>query len=479
MSTLLFHAGNEEAVQIVALRQELDERAFMTRDGQPLRRIFDVKFRMVLQKVSHNAAVFLIIHGTSAVDQDAARADALRGAVQDAPLQGRQGLQIAGILAPAQVDFVAQDAEARTRRIDQDPVGFAGIFLADGAAVLEQGPHILETQLLGIVFDEPQLMFVDIAAVDDARRAAQGSQMGRLAAGSSADVEDDFVRLGIDDMGDQLGRFILDDSPAIAEAGQLVDARIAIEIDAIRRNGSRTGRLALLFQLSQQVFATGDGRIDAQAQCRDGIEILAEPFCIVWAIFFQPAADKPALLMIRQGQIGCQVFVLIGNDELVPPADTVAQHGIDELGHAFIAEFRRHLDSFVAGCRFGDFGHAENLIQAQADNGQADGIELFQLARTDLGNDPVQVIEAAQGPVNEFCIKTPVPVGKLMLLYRLRDDDIAIPFVPADSQQALKGNFTYVHRFLPISKSTGEQHKSRATVFFAAVVPLLCMESCL
>ena len=101
--------------------------------------------------------------------------------------------------------------------------------------------------------------------------------------------------------------------------------------------------------------------------------------------------------MIRQGQIGCQVFVLIGNDELVPPADTVAQHGIDELGHAFIAEFRRYLDSFVAGCRFGDFGHAENLIQAQADNGQADGIELFQLARTDLGNDPVQVIEAAQG----------------------------------------------------------------------------------
>ena len=223
MSTLLFHAGNEEAVQIVALRQELDERAFMTGDGQPLRRIFDVKFRMVLQKVSHNAAVFIIIHGTSAVDQDAARADALRGAVQDAPLQGRQGPKIAGILAPAQVDFVAQDAETRTRRIDQDPVGFAGIFLADGAAVLEQGPHILETQLLGIVFDEPQLMFVDIAAVDDARRAAQGSQMGCLAAGSSADVEDDFVRLGIDDMGDQLGRFILDDSPAIAEAGQFVD----------------------------------------------------------------------------------------------------------------------------------------------------------------------------------------------------------------------------------------------------------------
>ena len=175
MSTLLFHAGNEEAVQIVALRQELDERAFMTRDGQPLRRIFDVKFRMVLQKVSHNAAVFIIIHGTSAVDQDTARADALRGAVQDAPLQGRQGPQIAGILAPAQVDFVAQDAETRTRRIDQDPVGFAGIFLADGTAVLEQGPHILETQLLGIVFDEPQLMFVDIAAVDDARGAAQGS----------------------------------------------------------------------------------------------------------------------------------------------------------------------------------------------------------------------------------------------------------------------------------------------------------------
>ena len=95
---------------------------------------------------------------------------------------------------------MAQDAEARTRGIDQDPVGFAGVFLADGAAVLEQGPHILEAQFLGIIFDEPQFMLMDIAAVDDTGRAAQCGQVRRLAAGSGADVEDDFVRLGIDDM---------------------------------------------------------------------------------------------------------------------------------------------------------------------------------------------------------------------------------------------------------------------------------------
>ena len=50
------------------------------------------------------------------------------------------------------------------------------------------------------------------------------------------------------------------------------------------------------------------------------------------------------------------------DDELAAAADTVAQHGIDELGHASVAEFRRHLDGFIAGRRFGDFGHAENLI---------------------------------------------------------------------------------------------------------------------
>lgn len=205
----------------------------MAGNGKPLRRVFYVEFRMILQKGSHDAAVFIIIHGAGTVDQDAARTDALGCTVQDAPLQGRQGAQVTGILAPAQVDLMAQDAEARTRGIDQDPVGFAGVFLADGAAVLEQGPHILEAQFLGIIFDEPQFMLMDIAAVDDTGRAAQCGQVRRLAAGSGADVEDDFVRLGIDDMGYQLGRFVLDDGPAITQACQFMDAGIAVEVDAV------------------------------------------------------------------------------------------------------------------------------------------------------------------------------------------------------------------------------------------------------
>ena len=118
----------------------------------------------------------------------------------------------------------------------------------------------------------------------------------------------------------------------------------------------------MFFQISQQIFAAGLGRIDAQAQRRDNIEILAEPFRIVWAIGFEPAADKPFLLMIGQGQVGYDILVLVGDDELVAAADAVAQHGIDELGHASVAELRRHLDGFIAGCRFGHFSHAENLI---------------------------------------------------------------------------------------------------------------------
>ena len=105
----------------------------------------------------------------------------------------------------------------------------------------------------------------------------------------------------------------------------------------------------MFFQIGQQLFAAGLGRIDAQAQRRDRIEILADTFRIVRAIGFDPAADEPFLLMIGQGQVGYDVFALIGDDELAAAADTVAQHGIDELGHAPVAEFRRHLDGFIAG----------------------------------------------------------------------------------------------------------------------------------
>lgn len=52
MSALLFHAGNEETIQAVALGQELDERPFMAGNGKPLRRVFYVEFRMILQKAA-------------------------------------------------------------------------------------------------------------------------------------------------------------------------------------------------------------------------------------------------------------------------------------------------------------------------------------------------------------------------------------------------------------------------------------------
>lgn len=68
----------------------------------------------------------------------------------------------------------------------------------------------------------------------------------------------------------------------------------------------------MFFQIGQQLFAAGLGRIDAQAQRRDRIEILAEPFRIVRAIGFDPAADEPFLLMIGQGQVGYDVSPLSG-----------------------------------------------------------------------------------------------------------------------------------------------------------------------
>ena len=81
--------------------------------------------------------------------------------------------------------------------------------------------------------------------------------------------------------------------------------------------------------------------------------------------------------MIRQGQVGCHILFLIRNDEGIAVANAVSQHGIDEFCHALIAKLRRHLDRLVAGCRFRHLIHAKNLIEPQADDGQANRIELI------------------------------------------------------------------------------------------------------
>ena len=46
ISRLLLHASNEEPVHAVALREKLDKRAFMPRNGQFLRSVFNMKLRI-------------------------------------------------------------------------------------------------------------------------------------------------------------------------------------------------------------------------------------------------------------------------------------------------------------------------------------------------------------------------------------------------------------------------------------------------
>ena len=90
----------------------------MPRNSQLLDCVFNMKFRMFLQKFRNDTAVFIVIQSTRTVYQNAAGLYTLGSTFQNAPLQGRQGTEVAQLLAPAKVDFVAQDAEARAGGID-------------------------------------------------------------------------------------------------------------------------------------------------------------------------------------------------------------------------------------------------------------------------------------------------------------------------------------------------------------------------
>ena len=113
-------------------------------------------------------------------------------------------------------------------------------------------------------------------------------------------------------MSHELGRFVLNDGPSIFEAFQFMDAQVAVDIDAVRRNRRRTSLYPLFDEFFKQFIAAGNRRIDPEAQRRNGIEILTEFFRFFRPIILQPTADEPVLLMISQGRYVSKSFSLSG-----------------------------------------------------------------------------------------------------------------------------------------------------------------------
>ena len=82
-------------------------------------------------------------------------------------------------------------------------------------------------------------MFIDITAIDGSIRAGQGRYMGRLASWGRADVKNEFMRLRIQCMGDELGRFILYHGQSVMDFLQILNARIILKINSFRRKRGR------------------------------------------------------------------------------------------------------------------------------------------------------------------------------------------------------------------------------------------------
>ena len=185
---------------------------------------------MVAEEGLQQLAVLSGIDGAGGIDQLTARLEQGQQGLQEAALQQHQLANQGRGDAPAGIGVAGQGAQARAGGIQQDaikpaaPLGFLGRQLSgignqgvDGAQAEAGGvdPHPAQAALGAI--HRPHLALV----------ADQFSQVGALAAGGSAGIEDALAGLGIQQQPHRLGRAILHAPVALPIARQVAQLTAA------------------------------------------------------------------------------------------------------------------------------------------------------------------------------------------------------------------------------------------------------------
>ena len=128
--------------------------------------------------------------------------------------------------------MAGQGAQARAGRIHQDPIHMTQqlrLLVGPGGGIAMAHINAVESQALGIAAHPPQPRFTAIESQHRALIPHQLSQVGALAAGGSAGIQDALTGLWIEQRRNALGCSILHTPMALAEPRQAAEITAAAQ----------------------------------------------------------------------------------------------------------------------------------------------------------------------------------------------------------------------------------------------------------
>ena len=170
------------------------------------------------------------MHRAGGIHQPASRLEQRPEAIQQLALQHHQPIDRGGVEPPAGIGVAGQGAEAGAGGIQQDAVELAQqlrLAFREGGGIATGGANAVEAQPLGIAIHPPQAGFGAIERHHLPLVVDQLRQVGALAAGGGAGVEDALTGLGIQQRRDALGGAVLHAPMALVVAGQLAQIAAA------------------------------------------------------------------------------------------------------------------------------------------------------------------------------------------------------------------------------------------------------------
>ena len=172
------------------------------------------------------------MHRAGGIDEPSSRRQQGQHALEQLPLEGHQLLDGLGGEAPAGVRMPRQGAEPGAGGIHQDaikPPPPLGSLLPQASGIGREGADRRQSQAFGIALQPPQPGVGAIHRPDLALIAHELRQMGALAAGGGAGIQDPLAGPGLQQRGDALGAAVLHAPEPLRIARQVAEIAAALQ----------------------------------------------------------------------------------------------------------------------------------------------------------------------------------------------------------------------------------------------------------
>ena len=253
--------------------------------------------------------------------------------------------------------------------------------------------------------------------------------MAGFTARRGTDIDDQMIRTGdgCSNMGDQHRRFILNGEKTVLPGTQAAD-RLALQVkmDRFRAILTRIAGNALLIKHGSDFVDSRPQSVDPRG---DTAHIIKKRLCQTERFCLAKPFAQIAKKSWRQTCQDRQVFLR----QLDRTGSQSAQNRIDESGVAFSTRrisclriFVGQPDAFIHSCHRRNAARPIKLPDTHAQNGADPRVDLADRPGADLGENPVDRHQAADGSINQRRRKAPVQRAQIRLFKQLDRAEIGI-----------------------------------------------------